>query len=214
MLFMKIVLFFLGLCVVNAIFAQTDEKRVYINPSFGGYRVTTDPNNINNTPFMFEGKIGTDIGKHGIIGLQFSRVLQNSMVSGLFWEQAISGPIPLTRYGKLTHQITALGVFYERNFPIGKRIDLFPSAYIQYLDLKEVERGDVIYVTNSLRTYERKTFNNYSARVGVNFNMQYKLGKSFAITMRLLQIDCRIWDDSRKNISGELPFLVGVKFSY
>lgn len=213
-MFMKIILVFLGLCAVSAIFAQTAEKRVYINPSFGGYRVTTDPNNINNTPFMFEGKIGTDIGKHGIIGLQFSRVHQNTMVSGLFWQQPVAGPVSLNRYGKLTHQITALGVFYERIFPLGKRVDLFPSAYIQYLDFKEVEKGNVIFVTDSSMTYERKTFNNYSARVGVNFNMQYKLGKSFAITMRLLQIDCRIWDESRKNISGELPFLIGVKFSY
>lgn len=214
MQYMKIVFLFLGLCVVSLTSAQTSEKRVYINPSIGGFRLTTDPNNINNTPFMFDGKIGTDIGKHSIIGLQFSRTHQTTMVSGLFWEQTVSGPYPLTRYGKLTHQITALGFFYERNFQIRKYIDLFPSVYIQYLDFKEIERGNVIYVTDSSRIYERKTFNNYSARTGINLNMQYKVGKSFAITMRLLQIDCRLWDSSRKNISGELPFLLGVKFSY
>ena len=211
---MKIVLLFLGLCMVNVTLAQTSEKRVYINPSVGGYRLTTDPNNINNTPFMFDGKIGTDIGKHGIIGLQFSRIHQNGMVSGQYSDPSFAATFTLTRYGKLTHQITALGIFYERLFSISKHIDAFPSAYIQYLDFKEVESGDLMFGPYSYGTYKRQALNNYSTRAGLNLNMQYHLGKSWAITLRFAQIDCKIWDSSKKNISGELPFLVGVKLAY
>ncbi len=212
--YMKIVFLLLGLYFANSIFAQTSDKRVYINPSAGIYRLTTDPNNINNIPFMFDGKIGTDIGKHGIIGLQFTRIHQSGKVSGSYSEQPVSGPFSLTRYGELTHQITALGVFYERLFSIGKYIDIFPSAYIQYLDFKEVESGDLMFGPYPYGTYKRQALNKYSARAGLNLNMQYNLGKSWSITLRFAQFDCRIWDSSRKNISGELPFLVGIKFAY
>lgn len=211
---MKVIFLFLGLGVANALISQTAEKRVYINPSIGKYRLTTDPNNMNNTPWMFEGKLGTDIGKHGIIGFQFSMVRQNEMVSGPHWQQSVAGPFTLNRDGTFKSRLTALGFFYERYFSIGKKVDLFPSAYIQYLDLIETESGDLIYGPFPYGTYKRETSNGYSSRVGLNFNAQYTVGKSLAITLRFAQLDCRIWESSRKNISAELPILFGVKFSY
>jgi hypothetical protein len=212
---MKILSLFFGLWIVNVALSQTSDKRVYINPSFGKYRLTTDPSSMNNTPLMIEGKIGTDIGKHGVIGFQFSIVRQNQMVSGPHWQQSVAGPFTLNRDGIFKSRLTALGFFYERYFSIGKKIDLFPSVYIQYLDLIETESGNLIYGPySSYGTYKRETSNSYSSRVGVNFNAQYTIGKSLAITLRFAQLDCRIWEPSRKNISAELPILVGVKFSY
>ncbi len=91
-----------------------------------------------------------------------------------------------------------MGFFYERVFSIGKRIDFFPGIYIQYLDYKETEKGIIHTPLDTTGTYSREVFNNYSARIGLNLNVQYSIGKSLAVTCRFTQFDCRIWDVRRK----------------
>ncbi len=78
---MKTTLFFLSLSIVIASMAQTTDRKVYINPAVGSFRLTTDPASINQTPFMMDVKVGTDIGKRGVIGFQFSSILQNQSVN-------------------------------------------------------------------------------------------------------------------------------------
>jgi hypothetical protein len=211
---MKQILVFLGLVIVVVVNAQKTERSVYINPGFGLYRLTTDPNNINNKPFMIEGKVGTDVGKNAVIGLQFSNALQNIPTSGLYTDEPVGGIFTNKKRGNLKHQLTALGLFYERFFPVGKRIDFFPSVYIQYLKLTEEERGNILTPTDSSTTYRKNIKNNYSGRFGLNLNVQYKITKPLSITLRFAQIDCRLWDKNRKNILGELPLIVGIKYSY
>lgn len=97
-------------------------------------------------------------------------------------------------------------------FSIGKKIDIFPSAYLQYLEYRAEDKGNIIVVTDSSRTYLNKIENSFKGRVGINLNLQYALNKSTSVTLRFVQFDCKLWDHTKQNLSLEMPLLVGVRW--
>lgn len=201
------------LCVCSAR-GQRYPHEIYVNPSIGLFRLTTEKANINNTPLMVEGKIGLRVAKNGGFGLQFSSVSQSVPTSGRSSLQPAGGIPVWTRYGTLRHRVTAIGIFYERFFSLGKNIDFFPSVYVQYLNYTDFEQGNIIAGTDSSMTYMREKLYNYIGRLGVNLNLQYAISKSVATTIRFAQIDCRVWNKYEQNIFIELPLLFGIKYTF
>ncbi len=163
---------------------------------------------------MIDGKIGMRVGKKGGLGLQFSSVSQSVPTSGRSSLQPVGGVPVWTRYGTLRHKVTAIGIFYEQFFFLRKRLGFFPSAYVQYLNFTEEERGNIVAGTDSSMTYLSETLFNYIGRVGVNLNLQYEITKSMSVTVRFAQIDCRVWNKYRQNVFIELPLLFGLKYSF
>lgn len=194
--------------------AQRPKPSFYINPSVGSFKLTTDKNSINNSPLMIEGKIGMQLKEKSGLGFQFSSAIQKVPTSGRSNIQPVGGTIVWTRYGTRTQKAIALGLFYERFFSIGKKIDFFPSTYVQYLNYTDEERGNIVAGTDSSMTYGRGILYNYFGRVGLNFNLQYQISKSTSLTIRFAQIDCRLWNRYERNIILELPVLVGIKYLF
>lgn len=138
--------------------AQRAKPSFYINPSFGSFRLTTDNSNTNNSPIMFEGKIGMMRKKNIGVGILFSSSSQRTPTSGRSSIQPPGGVPVWTRRGTLRHKATAIGIFYERFISISKKMDLFPSAYLQYLDFTDIESGNVIAGSDpSAILYERES---------------------------------------------------------
>ncbi len=211
---MKTAMLVCAILCVCSVHGQDFPRKIYVNPSVGFFRLTTDKNSINNIPLMFEGKIGMRLKKKDGLGLQFSSASQSVPTSGLSSIQPSGGGSVWTRYGTRKQKVIALGIFYERFFSIGKRIDFFPSTYAQYLNYKDEERGNIVAGTDSSMTYARATLYNYIGRVGLNFNFQYAITKSTSLTVRFAQIDCRIWNKYEQNVSLELPLLLGIKYLF
>lgn len=193
---------------------QRPSHRIYINPSVGFFRVTTDKGSINNTPFMIDGKIGMRVGKKDGIGLQFSSVSQSMATSGISSLQPSTGGTVWTKYGIRRQVATSIGIFYERFFLLGKHIDFFPSAYIHYLNYTDEELGHIVAGSDSSMTYNNSILHNYIGRFGVNLNLQYEITTSFSITARFAQIDCRVWNKYEQHVFIELPLLLGFKYSF
>jgi len=193
---------------------QNPSQPIYINASIGFFRLTTDNANINNTPLMIDGKIGMRVGKKDGVGLQFSSIAQSVPTSGISSLQPGGGGALWTKYGTLRHTAVAAGIFYERFFLLGKRIDFFPSAYVQYLHYTDEESGHIVAGTDSSMTYKSAILHNYIGRLGVNLNLQYEITTSFSITARFAQIDCRVWNKYEQHVFIELPLLLGFKFSF
>jgi hypothetical protein len=196
--------------------AQRPKPTIYINPSVGSFRLTTDNSNINNSPIMYEGKIGIMMKKNTGVGLLFSSTAQSTPTSGRSSIQPLGGVPVWTRQGTLRHKATAVGIFYERFISINKKLDLFPGAYLQYLDFTDIESGNILAGTDTLGIlYERRNLRRYIGRLGVNINVQYRISPSVSATLRFAQIDCRLWYKyNGQNIFLELPLLVGIKYSF
>ena len=207
MLICAVVCFYCARC-------QNPSQGIYINPSIGFFRLTTDKANINNTPLMIDGKIGMRVGKKDGVGLQFSSVSQSVPTSGISSLQPGAGGPVWTKYGTLRHNATAIGIFYERFLSLGKHINFFPSAYVQYLHYKDEDRGHIIAGTDSSMTYSSERLHNYIGRFGVNLNLQYDITPSISVTARFAQIDCRVWNKYEQNVFIELPLLLGVKYLF
>lgn len=79
---MKLILLICILLCVLFSQAQRPKPSFYINPSFGSFRLTTDNSNINNSPIMFEGKIGMMRKKNIGVGILFSSSSQSTPTSG------------------------------------------------------------------------------------------------------------------------------------
>lgn len=193
-------------------YAQEKRQKTYVHASAGFFRGSTNSDNITNTPFMLDFKIGGFLGDKDVIGLQISTSTQSIPTKGTTRSVYIADfGLPET-YGRLTHKYTAVGMFYDHFFSIGKKIDIFPSAYLQYLEYRAEDKGNIIVVTDSSRTYLNKIENSFKGRVGINLNLQYALNKSTSVTLRFVQFDCKLWDHTKQNLSLEMPLLVGVRW--
>lgn len=205
-------------CVVflcgNTALAQHTPRKIFINPSIGFFRLTTDKASLNNSPFMIEGKIGVNIGKNGAFGLLFSNAYQAKETSGISSIQPSGGGTVWTSFGTIQHIATAFGLFYERTYAIGKKLDVYPSAYIQYLHYTDEENGHIVTDVDSSMTYKREILHNYIGRVGVNLNIRYEITPSISITARLAEMNSRIWNKYEQNIFLELPLLIGIKYLF
>lgn len=163
---------------------------------------------------MIDGKIGMRVGKKDGVGLQFSSISQSIPTSGISSLQPGAGGPVWTKYGTLRHNATAIGIFYERFLSLGKHINFFPGAYVQYLHYKDEDRGHIVAGTDSSMTYSSERLHNYIGRFGVNLNLQYEITKSISVTARFAQIDCRVWNKYEQNVFIELPLLLGVKYLF
>lgn len=201
----------LFICI--AVKSQAPSHSFYINPGIGFFRITNDPSELNNHPFLLEGKVGVMIGKKSGIGLQFSSSTQSMAVTGMSSLQPSGGGTPWTRVGTIRHIATSFGIFYERFFILGKRISFFPSAYLQYFHYTDEERGYIIAGSDSSITYKRGVLYDYFARVGLNANVQYDLSKQISITTKFLQFDYRLSQRSVQHLFLEVPVVVGVKYT-
>lgn len=163
---------------------------------------------------MFEGKLGMMIGKKSGFGLQFSSSTQSMAVTGMSSLQPSGGGTPWTRVGTIRHIATSFGIFYERFFILGKRISIFPSAYLQYFHYTDEKQGYIIAGSDSSMTYKRGVLYDYFAKVGLNANVQYNLSKQISITAKFLQLDYRLSHRSVQHLFLEVPVIVGVKYSF
>lgn len=215
---MKTVILVLAFVCAFVCFAQGQQakQKLYINPGLGFYRLTDDPWSINNTPLLLDLKIGMTVGKRGGLGVQFSAAFQSEWVSGRSSIQQPGSGTVWTRSGKHTVKTAGMGIFYERFFPISKRIIFFPSAYSQFFYSKNIERGGIYTGTETVPgiTYERGVLHNYKARIGVNLNMQYAFSKSTSLIFRFAQVEGRFSYKFNPQVYFELPILMGVKYSF
>lgn len=212
---MLVVLAVVGAFVCNGQ-GRMEKQKLYINPGVGFYRLTDDPYSINNTPLLLDLKIGMTVGKHAGLGFQFSAAYQSERVSGRSSIQQVGSGTVWTRSGTHTVKGASMGIFYERFFPMGKRLTFFPSVYGQFFYFKNIEQGGIFTGTETVPgiTYSREILHNYKARIGMNINMQYAISKSTSVTLRFGQIDARFSYKFNPQVYFELPVLIGVKYSF
>ncbi len=197
----------------NCVYGQSP-KGIFINPSIGFFRVTTDKAELNNKPFMIDAKVGMLLSKKDAVGLLFSSATQSEQTAHISNIQP-SGGGNWQMVGTKRHEGKAFGVFYERFFFAGKRFTFFPSAYAQYYHYTDTETGYIIVGTDSSGIgYKNAVLHNYKGKFGVNFNVQLNISQSFSITAKFAQIDCRVWNTDEQNVLLELPLILGVKYLF
>lgn len=106
-------------------YAQEKRQKTYVHASAGFFRGSTNSDNITNTPFMLDFKIGGFLGDKDVIGLQISTSTQSIPTKGTTRSVYIADfGLPET-YGRLTHKYTAVGMFYDHFFRLVKRSTSF-----------------------------------------------------------------------------------------